>query len=227
MKRRPLHAAILIACLSHVALLAVSATDDFNRTDNASIGVNWTAVASTLPGVVSNQTTVDAGATILNVLAMRTAETYANNQYSEIVVSTSDASDYSFVLVRMSGSWGAVTASGYFYACSSAAASGTLGKFVNNVQTNFQTGLGACTSGQTIRAEVDTTIRGYVNGVQQGTSASDPDLSSGPPGFGFYHNALGSSPVRLDNWAGGDLGGGGGGGSAPRSLTLLGVGGWR
>ena len=68
----------------HNASAAVIASDDFNRADGG-LGANWTAVSDGGMAISSQQVTGTAGATTGDI---RTAETYASDQYSMVQVTS-------------------------------------------------------------------------------------------------------------------------------------------
>lgn len=174
------------------------ATDDFNRADNSStgmnLGVNWTAtVPNSDLGIISNQAyqTADTGDNV----AFYSAATLSNDQYAQVTLSTVGDS-YSGLIVRANATdyvlgqavRGSTGIDIYWYN----GGTYTLIATTNDVDV---------TNGDTIRLEaVGSTFSFYKNNVLviSGTNGSAP--SSGKAGI-----AIDLNTDRLDNFSCGDI----------------------
>lgn len=221
--KKLLIALILIAYT--VTLLAVSATDDFNRANSTGLGGNWTQGANGQWDVASNQ----AQCTVADFTMDRySALSWANNQSSEIkLISLQSSHDFG-PAVRMAGTTNA-TSNGYLLVVNDTDAAVSLGssistaiyKDVNFTFTQLGSSFNVTWAVNDIAkiAVTGTTIEVFQNGSSL-TTRTDSALSSGQPGF--YCGS--GSPVTgsiADDWAGADIGGGGA--TCTARFTLLGV----
>jgi hypothetical protein len=196
-----------------------SASDDFNRTDAASLGANWTTPASADAfSVSSNKAQPHAGTAVFS-WTYYNATTFTDDQASEATIAI-DSLSYIGVSVR-ADTGGAAT--GYF--AGSYAGSYEIRKLTNaSTASALATGLGTPTNGDVIRLEVTGSSPAHLVFKVNGSSIGSADDSASPytagaPGLFGYAAAM-----QLDNWSGADVGGGGGGGATTPRLTLLGAG---
>lgn len=173
------------------------ATDNFNRANNTSLGGNWTtAITGLSPQIVSNQ--VRGNSTSNDNFAYWSANSFDDDQYSQIVISGLGTTNYSGPIVHANGSdtiavqcregdppeifiwW--YNGGGYTSIASSAS---------HTWSANDE-----------LRLEViGTTFYAYVNDslIISGTNGSAP--TSGNAGLVIYP----VSNSTLDNWDGGNI----------------------
>lgn len=176
------------------------ATDDFNRANNSSTGMNlgsnWTASVPNFDlGINSNQAYCTA--TTNDNLAYWSANAFHTDQYAQVTIAAVGALGYAGVVVRCN-------ASDYVIGQQDAGST-NLQIYWYNAGTYTQIGstytTASWTAGDVARMEVDgATYTLYQNGTQrvQGTNASAP--KTGYPGL-----CITDSSERLDNWSGGNL----------------------
>lgn len=182
----------------NMQIYTIVATDDFNRADNSStgmnLGANWTAtVPNSDLGIISNQAyqTANTG----DNAAFYSAVTLANNQYAQVTLSTVGDS-YSGLIIRAS-------ATDYVIGQAVRGAS-QMAMYWYNSGTYTQIGStysGDVTSGDVLRLEaIGSTFNLYRNStlVVTGTNGSAP--SSGKAGI-----AIDLDTDRLDNFVCGDI----------------------
>lgn len=169
------------------------ATDDFER---ASLGANWTTREGT--ATIHNSSDFSGDFSGDNQ-AVYTATTFANDQYSESIISLLQAGKEAQATCRSATS-GAFNRYGYAGYNTGA----DLYKVVASSYTFLQATGATFAVGDTIRIEAEgSTLRGKKNGVQQGTNQTDTSLTSGYPGAGVWHSA---TPMpEIESWAGADL----------------------
>ena len=173
------------------------ATDNFDRAD---LGSNWTKISTDDCSIESNK--VRTGVNVESAIRW-SAEGVPDNQYSSVVMLTSDMSSYTMfgpvVRAQVSGF------SGYAFRRE--------GDFIYRmykIVSGSWTQLGSVfynpseVSGDVLRLEiVGSTLKAFINGVLKRT-ASDSTYASGSPGIYIYQ--VGTSPVFYgDDWEGGAI----------------------
>jgi hypothetical protein len=179
-----------------------SAYDTFNRS-NGDLGSSWTSYLPggvfTPPRIISN--TVQNTASNQAMAAFWSANLFANDQFAEFSVTTSNGSGPVFSpAVRLTSSGGYLCAfkSGIHNATGIYKTTGTSSTLLSAGVTQ------TVTSGDVLRCEVQgTTITQYYNGAALQT-ASDTTYTTGAPGFVNYSNATAAS-ISIHNWSGGNL----------------------
>lgn len=171
------------------------AFDDFNRS-NGGIGSNYTNAIGSGALIVSNEA---SGYINEERGSLRTAESYAADQYVEFTIGDFSAAGWVGAMLRTTGANS--TRNGYML---DAGQNQTyyLSKYVNGVGTNFIEGTGiAWAEGDTFRAEVEgTVLRLYRNGnLVDSYDDTANTFTSGSPGLYFY------SARTLDDATFGDL----------------------
>lgn len=188
--------------------MSLPATEAFTGT--TALSGSWTLQKNSVSCVVNEGAGGTAGD---DNFALWTADTFNNDQYSQVAVGSTYGADYIELPVRASGSnneyllyW---NVTGHI----------TISKYVSGTQTDLQDTLGSGASGDVIKIEcTGTSVKAYKNGAQIGTTVTDSSLSSGSAGCGSY-----GTTSRFDNWQGGNVGGGGAATPSNRR-SLLGVG---
>ena len=177
--------------------MAVLATDNFNRADNADLGANWSPGSFGTCAIFSNIARPSA------VSAERrefwNAITWPNDQYSHVTI----------LAVEQGGATGpgpavrlaSAALTGYVVYCDVSihlyklVAGAYTGLGVNNVPSPSPNDL--------IRVEAQgTTIRVFQNGVQA-ISVTDTSIASGNAGLGGYVSPI--TDGHMDDWEGGDF----------------------
>jgi hypothetical protein len=172
-------------------------SDDFNRA-NGSLGANWTdmtggglAIAS--QAVVGTSSTGNSG-------DIRNLETYANNQYSQVTVTSTQLSGTQYIGPVVRAQNGGQNLYAGLYEWNQNSPQLMLFKRINGTWTQ----LGASYSSGALSAGTLLTLTVIGNTLalaQNGTprvTASDNTLSSGAPGI------IASGKATADNWAGGN-----------------------
>jgi hypothetical protein len=215
MRRLPVLVLIVLVLwvVSLPARRALPATDTFDGTA-AGLSASWTVIDGGWERVTG--AALGTGEAQGN-LALWNADTFANDQYAQVKVSTL-------------GGWIAGPAvrlaslRGYIITVEAAQSQIKIQRINSDESyTSLQTiGSLTITSGDLWRLEAEgTTLRAYQNGVQRGTNQTDATYSSGAAGMFTY----GAGAVALDDWEGGNLAGGDPPGAKPTCLrSLLGVG---
>jgi len=138
------------------------------------------------------------------------ADTFADDQYSQVVVSNLPNTYQQGAGARMSSS----AATFYYYmVCDQGGWNDRLGKVVAGSNTNLATTpSNKANDGDVIRVECEsTTITPLINGSGTNTPGAQTDSAISSGSAGPMGNGNGdSSVVQIDDWEGGDLGGGGG-----------------
>lgn len=174
----------------------ILASDDFNRTDAATLGGNWTAAVGTF-GIVSNEAapkTFEVGG---NTISGYSAISWPDNQYSQVTIRV--------VGVGTGGPGPAVrAAAGAFTAyvayCSDGA--GIIAKWVAGVFTQIAGGSLLFVAGDVARLQaMGTQIALYQNDILV-ASATDAAIASGSAGISSGNTDL---TRRLDDWIGGGV----------------------
>lgn len=173
--------------------MALPATDNFNRED---IGANWTTITSG-QALNPNGTAVTGTSAGVRNGGWWNADTFADNQYSQIVLATIDSSNLApGPTVR-----GASDAQSFYVV----SASTTVVRYRKNVAATFTT-LGsdisqAVSNGDTLKLSVSgTTLTASLNGTDLATR-TDTALTSGAAGIFIY-----AVTGYADDWEGGDVG---------------------
>lgn len=177
-----------------------SASDDFNRADNADIGTTWDVQTGSNPfKIVSNAATP-------NSLAADSAETYngitfANDQFSQVTLTAVTghvgADDTGIgVGVRMAA------AAATQYRIIGDDSSSIIAKVVSGAYTKLTSNTTGFTAGDVLYGEASgTTITGKKNGAAN-LSTTDAAIGSGRAGI-IYSSSI--TAATIDNWSGGDL----------------------
>ena len=184
--------------LPHTALAAATpASDNFNRADGA-LGPNWTAISDGAMAISSQAVIGTAGA---NTGEIRTAESYASDQYSQIELTSTPLSGGQWIAtaVRLQASGKSGYAGLYYWNFGkpelmlfkrSGGAWAQLGASYNS---------GVLAAGTQLRlVATGNTISFLQNGVQR-VSVTDSTFTGGAPGIMAYGNA------QADNWTGADV----------------------
>jgi hypothetical protein len=179
-----------------------SAYDTFNRS-NGDLGSSWTSYLPggvfTPPRIISN--TVQNTASNQAMAAFWSANLFANDQFAEFSVTTSNGSGPVFspaVRLTSSGGYQCAFKSGIHNATGIYKTTGTSSTLLSAGVTQ------TVTSGDVLRCEVQgTTITQYYNGAAL-QAASDTTYTTGAPGFVNYSNATAAS-ISIHNWSGGNL----------------------
>lgn len=177
--------------------LSTSAQDNFNRADG-SLGANWTD--ANFGGLqITSQTVVGTNAGGVSG-DMRTAETYASNQYSQIEVGAMSSNQWIGPTVRMQNN-----GQNYYlglYDFNNGSPFLQIFKSVNGSFTGLtgQLSISQLSTGSTLKLiVVGDTIAFLVNGVEK-QATFDTTLTGGSPGIAAF-----GTPAA-DNWAGGNAG---------------------
>lgn len=175
------------------------ATDDFNRADAGTLGANWTDQKGSID-IVSNQAKTSADA---EEYAFYSAETFPDDQYSQVVAAGVGASAGMGPSVRASGT--NPTANLYLLLWASSGGAQGLYKNVGGSVSLLQSITGALSANDVLYLQASgSTIRAKKNGTQLGTDQADGSLTSGSPGI--YNNQNASIQAIFDDWQGGVLG---------------------
>jgi hypothetical protein len=173
------------------------ATDDFNRADSATLGANWTTCNGDDGSphelkIVSNQ--VKPTDSAVDNIARRTAETFSNDQYSQVTLSNIDTGSHLGCGVRFSAN------NGYIGQVRKASNVLRITKKTGTTYATLTEDAATLTNGDVIRIEaVGSKISLYQNGIFI-NSVTDTDFASGSPAI----NADITGDI-LDNWEGGDI----------------------
>ena len=170
-------------------------TDNFNRADGG-LGSGWTAISDGAMSISSQQVVGTAGATTGEI---RTAETYASDQYSQIEATSTQLSGGQWIAaaVRVQGGGQNAYAGLYYWNFGSPELMIFLRSGGAWTQLGSTYSSGVLTAGTQLRLQaVGSTISFLLNGVQR-LSVTNSTLTGGAPGMMAYGNAT------ADNWAGG------------------------
>ncbi len=188
--------------VSCAATAAGTATDNFNRA-NGGLGASWTAISDGAMSIASQQVIGTVGQ---NTGEIRTGETYASDQYSQIQVTSTALSGGQWIAaaVRMQSSGQNAYAGLYYWNFGSPELMLFLRTGGSWTQLGSAFGSGALAAGTQLSLQaVGSTISFLQNGVARIT-VTDKSLTGGAPGIMAYGNAT------ADNWAGGSPSSGGG-----------------
>lgn len=178
--------------------MALPATDSFTGTDWQQLtdySANWSYVNGSML-IYSNSVMYDSGASG-NAIARWNADTFADDQYSQVRIVSMGAAQYVGVAVRCSAAsfscYGVIVNAGYleFYKWVNASYS-SLG-FTSSV---------TFAPNDILRMEANgTTVRVLQNGTER-ISITDSALTSGQPGLSALNY---NQDSRMDDWQGGNL----------------------
>ena len=181
---------IAISCAN---ITTTPGSDDFNRADG-SVGPNWTAISDGPMSISSQMVIGTAGATTGEI---RTAETYASDQASQVEVTSTQLTGGQWIGPAVRVQSGGQNAYVGMYAWNSG--SPQLMLFVRNAGNWNQLGTynsGPLAAGTQLRlVAVGNTIALLQNGVQR-IAVSDNTFTGGAPGIMAFGNAT------ADNWSG-------------------------
>lgn len=198
--RKTILSFIFLSLTTVLIWAALPATDGFDS--GATLSASWTvdSGAFTVTGGSVGPTNTGGSTSY----ARWNADTFANDQYSEGVISgtLSDGGDrFAMVTVRA-----ATGPDNYTYQTDSGTADNELQSIDNNSGTVLDECATTFAAADTIGIEAEgTTIRGTKNGSPvAGCSATDATFSSGSAGIGFYTG--GTPAASLTSWEGGNIG---------------------
>jgi hypothetical protein len=178
-----------------------TASDDFNRANNADLGANWTPTVGgddtwTISGnqaVVSDDTS--------DCSEYYSAVAFGANQFSQctIVAVGDDVGVGPGPAVRV----GSASKSYYSITCGSIGTQ--LRKAVAGTITEIDTDGTVWVNGDVARLEINgSTITVKRNGVEiAALTNTDGDLTTGQPGI--FYSSVAAVPGAIDDWSGGDL----------------------
>ena len=183
---------VAVSCTSNSA---TSASDDFNRADG-SLGPNWTAISDGAMAISSQAVT---GTVNVDTGEIRTAETYASDQYSQIEVTSTQLTGGQWIgpAVRLQSSGQDGYLGIYYWNFGNP----QLRLYVRNAGSYTQLGSsyssGALAAGTQLRlVAAGNTIAFLENGVQR-IEVTDGTFTGGAPGIMAHGDA------EADNWSGG------------------------
>lgn len=183
--------------------MALPATDNFNRANASTLGANWTIEGGNgaVLRVVNNEAGPDPTTAPFDHLVFWNADTFSNDQYSQVTLKVVNGSNQGGLIVRASGAWGIATATHYQLSVTDTA--WTLAKVVNTAETSLATGSVAFAANDVLKLQaVGTTIKAYKNGVQLGSDVTDSAVTAGAAGMRMYSTDY---AARLDDWEGGNV----------------------
>lgn len=186
----------------YVAPLPLSSleTENFNTLSTPlESNSNWTISEVNEPSSsIAISTGTITGAYQYESIVYWSSNSFNDNQYSEIVITTKGTSSTDGVGVAVRAS-----ANDYYHLTILGDNTYELGKAVNGVWTQLTTGSQTFADNDTVKLEASgTTLRMYRNDVQFGSDVTDSDVSSGAPGVVGYGTGNAS---YADNWEGGAL----------------------
>ena len=201
-------------------LWSLPASDPFTGTPGTPISANWTVQTNGF-NIGPNGTSAGPDITGLGVYhaAFWNADTFNNDQYSEIVIDTLATGDQFGPMVRMTGTG---SHNGYLLFMRLSTDGTTILFDASSGTYTSLNDLGAIAwaNGDTARLEVSgTTLTAKRNGSSIGTATSSAHSSGSA---GIFALAGGVPENLFDSWTGGNVGGGGG--TTPCRRALLGVG---
>ena len=186
--------AVTLLILSAQAASATAPSDDFNRA-NGSLGASWAAVSDGALKI-SSQAVVGTSATAGDI---RTAETYTNDQLSQIQLTSTQLSGGQWVGPTVRTQNGGQNTYLGIYFWNNGSPQLRLYKRISGtwIQLGSSYNSGALAAGTTLQlSAVGSTISFLQNGVSRIT-ATDTSLTGGAPGIMTYGKA------KADNWVGG------------------------
>jgi hypothetical protein len=187
---------VAVAC---AASTATTASDDFNRADG-SLGPNWTDISDGGLAITSQAVAGTAASGVSGDI--RTAETYASNQYSQVTVTATQLTGQQWIGPMVRAQNGGQNAYVGVYSWSNG--SPVLMLFKRS-GSNSWTQLGSTYNSGPLSAgdqlevvAIGSTISFLLNGVTQ-ISATDASFTGGAPGIMSYGTG------QVDNWSGGTI----------------------
>ena len=186
-----------------------TASDDFNRADNTSLGSNWSqhgGGANTDLRIVNNRVVVgvDLNSDADAIYIGPALDGISADQFSEATVTNPGAGaggEQGIGLCVRSNNADFSSRTQYRFIVDETSC--TIGKFLNTVHSVLTTDTVSFTNGDVMRLEVNGThITGYKNGVVV-LEADDDTIASGLPGISY--SSIEWGVPSLDDWSGGDL----------------------
>lgn len=205
-RRRRRAWSILRALFALHGLGVVLASDAFTRADATDLGANWTDItneAGANLGISGNAAADDVTVSARKG-AFYSAITWPDDQYAEATVIAFDVDNgKASVMVRV-----AAAAQSHYDGGFSSEFSGNddhrVWKYVTGTGTSLATQLTAMAVNDLINIEAQgSTLKFFVNGVQQLGNITDTALTSGNAGLGL--RGVTANSAELDTWSGGDF----------------------
>lgn len=197
-----------------------TATDDFNRANEATLTGNWETLGTAGLRLQTNQ--LDVGTSSVNAFSgwKTSVNDFTDEQFSQVAIKSPANSDDGGVGVRFTNTG---NGTGYLAVWWQSAGQVRLYKVTSGTFTEVATRTTTWTSGDILKISVETNganadIKVYKNDVQLGATYSDTSsvLTGGQPSL--YYRWDNTRATKLDDWAGGDGTGLGGGGAASPGL---------
>ena len=179
------------------------AADNFNRSDSADLGTDWTPIFGEAPYTIASGLARPSNYSNFNNAEVFTGKSWSADQYSECIIinphSGADSGAGIGVVVRGSTS----ERTYYGFVCNANAGFGwQLFKWVAGSFTSISTGGTAFASADVVRLEViGTTLNVYRNGALF-TTATDSSIVDGSPGIVLAPFSFDS---MNENWSGGSI----------------------
>ena len=183
---------VAVSCTSNSA---ASASDDFNRADGG-LGPDWTAISDGAMAISSQVVTGTAGATTGEI---RTAETFASDQYSQVEVTSTQLTGGQWIgpAVRVQNGGQDAYLGMYFWNFGNPELVLYLRSAGSWTQLGSSYSSGPLAAGTQLElTAVGNTIAFLEDGVQR-IAVSDSTLTGGAPGMMAFGYA------EADNWSGG------------------------
>lgn len=184
--------------------MSLPASDDFNRADGG-VGTNWTNRVGTW-NIFSHEAYGDNGSAATLTLAEWNADSFNADQQGQCVIRGTAAFNppNSGPALRVSAGAGggnayvaAYTISGSFYGAAQ------ILKVVNGSYTSLQSAAYVIAGDLTKLTMSGTTLKAFVNGVQDGADITDSAIASGQVGLHSY--SANTSAGLVDDWQGDNL----------------------
>ena len=186
---------VAVSCTSNSA---ASASDDFNRADGG-LGPDWTAISDGAMAISSQVVTGTAGATTGEI---RTAETFASDQYSQVEVTSTQLTGGQWIgpAVRVQNGGQDAYLGIYFWNFGNPELVLYLRSAGSWTQLGSSYSSGPLAAGTQLElTAVGNTIAFLEDGVQR-IAVSDSTLTGGAPGM------MANGYAEADNWSGGTAG---------------------
>ena len=203
-------AAVTGVAVSCANVSSAPGADDFNRADG-SLGPNWTATSDGAMAISSQAVT---GTVNANTGEIRTAETYASDQYSQVEVTSTQLTGGQWIgpAVRLQGGGQNGYLGIYYWNSGNPELRLYVRSGGNFTQLGSSYSSGALAAGTQLKlTAVGSTVSFLENGVSR-ISVTDSSFTGGAPGIMAHGNPLG------DNWAGGTAASSGGGGGSTYTI---------
>jgi hypothetical protein len=188
--------------------MAVLATDNFNRADNASLGANWTICTGTNLNASGFQIVslhVEPASSAVDSMEVWSAVAFPNDQYAQAACTVTGTTGGTGPGVFVRGTAGNNPPCYRATVCKAASNNVEIIQQVGTTYTNIGFRTTTWVDGDILRLQVSgTTIRVYQNGVQLGADITDAVLTTGSAGIIYSSTASGS---QIDNWEAGSLAG--------------------